>query len=154
MTEKDTEPRAVGSAAELLRDVTLDITGVTFYQVSAELRDSVSGEDPEVGTIVPTYALKTLVEGDHVGVRLHVHLEAEIGVADVDAAVAYKTPYPVSMTEAVKLEFANEVGVMALVPYLREAISTITQKVFGEAVLMPVFQRGELWFSEEEAVSE
>ncbi len=47
--------------------------------------------------------------------------------------------------------FANEVAVMTIYPYLREAIATITAKVFGEPVHIPIVQRGEIAVEVEEA---
>ena len=42
--------------------------------------------------------------------------------------------------------YANEVAVMALVPYARQAVADVTLRVFEASVLMPSFQRGELRF--------
>lgn len=44
------------------------------------------------------------------------------------------------------LAFGNEVAVMTLFPYFREAISGITAKVFGNPLLVPVVPRGEIGF--------
>jgi hypothetical protein len=42
--------------------------------------------------------------------------------------------------------FANEVAVMTLFPYLREGIASISSKVFGSPITLPVAQRGQLGF--------
>lgn len=40
--------------------------------------------------------------------------------------------------------FTNEVAIMLLIPYLREAISSVTARVLGEAVQLPLVSRGEI----------
>ncbi|MFH5879101.1 hypothetical protein [Arthrobacter sp. NA-172] len=42
--------------------------------------------------------------------------------------------------------FAKEVAVITLFPYLREALATITPKVFGTPITLPVAQRGQIGF--------
>jgi hypothetical protein len=44
-------------------------------------------------------------------------------------------------------EFGGKVAVMALIPFAREAIATITAKVFTDPVLMPIFSADQLRFS-------
>jgi len=43
-------------------------------------------------------------------------------------------------------EFVNGVALMHLIPYTRQLIADMTQRVFGNALLMPILQRGELQF--------
>lgn len=38
--------------------------------------------------------------------------------------------------------FCNEVAIMTVFPYLREGMSSITTRVFGEAIYLPVAERG------------
>lgn len=56
--------------------------------------------------------------------------------------------------EDVALEFANLVGVMAVLPYLREAVHRITDQVFGSRVLVPMIRAGELRFTDNEKVDD
>jgi preprotein translocase subunit SecB len=44
-------------------------------------------------------------------------------------------------------EFGGKVAVMALIPFAREAIATVTSRVFLDPVLMPIFTTGQLHFS-------
>lgn len=150
MTESANETRVVTSIEELVRDVTVELLGITFYKVSAELSSELDSDDPVVEDLTPTYGLKLLAEGTEIGVRLSLHLEGSIGTVEIDAAVNYVTPFPVAIPEAIRLEFANEVGIMALLPFVRETVWSITQRVFGSAVVMPLIQRGELSFTQQE----
>lgn len=150
MTEN--APRVVESAGELLRDVTIKIDGVNWFKVNAELDEEQHGDSLDFESISPSYALRLRAEGSEIGTRLDVHLSTNIGRLDVDVAINYAAPYPVALTQEAQLEFANEVAIMALIPYVRECIASLSARVFGETILMPILQRGELHFSEENNV--
>lgn len=144
--EIQVSPVKVGSALELLQ-LGIEIEGVTFYSLSASLSEDIEGEVPAPEDIVPTYGLKTSFGSKSVGIRLVTRVMSSVGTIEVDVAVTYRITVPVSLDEEVVLEFANEVGVMALLPYVREAISTLSARVFGNAVLMPILMRGDLVFN-------
>lgn len=148
--------RSVSSASELLQ-VGVSIEGITYYQLQAELYElSDEGQTAlQASTeITPSYALKLRHEGNELDVRLATTLEVGIGKVVVDAIVNYVTAEPVVMSEEVRLEFANEVGIMALLPFVRQAIADLSQRVFGQVVLMPVLKRGDLSFSPADGRSE
>lgn len=86
-------------------------------------------------------------------VRLKVEIVAGFGDVTAEASAEYRRAgFPVEdLTDAVLLEYANNVAVMALLPYLRQAIADMTQRVFGSPLLMPVLQRGAVSFSIAEA---
>lgn len=145
-------PPIISSLKELVQDVTVNLVGITYYKVSAELEDGVDADNPNVGEMVPTYGLKLLSKGNEIGVRISLMLAGDIGHVAVDLAANYQTPMAVVLPEPVRLEFANEVGIMALIPYLRETVWSLSQRVFGQAIVMPVIQRGGLAFTADEAV--
>lgn len=43
-------------------------------------------------------------------------------------------------------EFVNNVAIMHILPYARQSIADLTQRVFSAPLLMPIMQRGELQF--------
>lgn len=147
MTESGSA-RVVGSAAELLQDVGLNIEGVHFYLLSAEVHEVAADEDAPtpVDEIQPRYGLKIRHEGAEIGIRVSVVLELGVGVIKVDASVNYVANEVVAMTEATRLDFANNVGLMAVLPYIRQAVADLSQRVFDDVVLMPIVQRGEVSF--------
>ena len=51
------------------------------------------------------------------------------------------------LTEELALEYANHVGFMAVVPFIRQAIADLSQRVFGQTLLMPIIRRGDVWFT-------
>ena len=70
----------------------------------------------------------------------------QILVCDSSAQVAgeYQLLNGITPSRRALQLFANEVGVMTVMPYLREAISTITTKVFGAPIHLPLAERGEI----------
>ena len=151
VTIEPTSAPFISSLEELVQEVTVSLVGITYYKVSAELADDVDADDPSTGEMVPTYGLKLLSEGNEIGVRLSLVLAGDIGQITVDLAANYETPFAVSLADPVRLDFANEVGIMALIPYVRETVWSLSQRVFGKAIVMPVIQRGGLSFSIDEA---
>lgn len=145
------EPRRVGSAAEIL-DAGVEIESVQFFNLHAEVNEDAAppNEEQEVS---PTYGLKLRHEGNELGIRVSISIDVGAAKIIADAAVNYVTSEVLAMEEATFLDFANNVGVMALLPYLRQAIADLSQRVIGEVILMPIIPRGGLTFSREDAVS-
>ena len=143
-------PRTITSAAELL-EFGVELEGVQFFRLQAEIVEDVApaAEPPE--EIAPVYGLKIRHEGTELGIRVSVTLDLATAKIVVDGAVNYTTALEVQMDEEAALDFANNVGVMAILPYLRQAIADLSQRVTGEIVLMPVIPRGGLVFSRDDA---
>lgn len=146
-------PRKVESVADILEvGVTLD--GVQFFNLQATINE----EDPPAGevptSVAPLYGLKLRHEGNELGMRVSIEIDTASARILVDASVNYTTAEPIEIDEATFLDFANNVGVMALLPYLRQAIADLSQRVLGEVILMPVIPRGGLTFSREGAMQE
>jgi len=139
------KPRVITSAAELISDIGVTIQSINFFNLTAELNEEEAATRAE--EISPSYGLRVRTEGNELSVRLATTLEVGLGKIIVDAAVTYTLDADAEYSEEVRLEFANEVGIMALLPYVRQAIADLSQRVFGEIVLMPVMPRGSLWFS-------
>ena len=146
-----TAERIVGSAAELVNEVGVELQGIQYFTLSATV-DEGSGVPIGISDEVqPTYGLRVKVEGRELGVRLSVNLEWPAGQIIVDAAATYMTDEDVTVPPDTILDFANNVGIMALLPYLRQSVTDLSQKVFGESLLMPMVKRGELTFTHDDA---
>lgn len=80
---------------------------------------------------------------------------ALLGEMRVVARAEYHVPVEKAelLARPVTMEFANHVAVMVLVPYLREALSDLSLRVFDQRIVMPMFKRGELWFDGEPQAS-
>ena len=129
----------------------LRLTGVTFYKVAAELDESqrvddiaskVESEDFDVN-----HGMRIRHEDNELGIRVRTEILTSVGSVIVDAAAEYESDEPLPITRELAFEFANEVGVMVVLPYIREAITTISLKVLGAPLLMPIIQRGQMSFS-------
>lgn len=79
------------------------------------------------------------------GFRLVGEISTEFGEVKATVAVSY-TYEGAKPSRRTFLAFGNEVAVMTLFPYFREGVGTISGKVFGEPILLPVVPRGELGF--------
>ncbi|TGD29718.1 hypothetical protein EB835_15780 [Brevibacterium sp. S22] len=68
--------------------------------------------------------------------------QAPAGEAVVSVAGEYVIEDGIAPSSRVIKQFVNEVAVMAVLPYLREGIATITAKVFGTPLNLPIISRG------------
>lgn len=87
--------------------------------------------------------MQTRVDDGEVGVRVDLHVQTPLGDIRVVAAADYLNEGPNPSPE-VEQRFATEVGAMAVFPYLRQAVSDLSQRVFGRALLMPLIKREDL----------
>lgn len=97
-------------------------------------------EDPDL-----EMQLQHRLDDESFGIRMVGSLKSEFGEVDATVAAVYDYEGAQPDLRAI-LAFANEVAVMTLFPYFREAMGTITAKVFGEPILIPVLTRGEIGF--------
>lgn len=129
----------------------LNLVDVVFFQVGAtrlerEIEDDDNG--PEPGTFNTNWGLKTRHDGREFGVRIRAELETEFGEIVVDVAAEYEATDAFDLPEReVITEYVNNISLMQLFPYVRETVTTLGAKVFGEALVMPTFQRGEIEFT-------
>lgn len=52
-----------------------------------------------------------------------------------------------AIDQSTMLAFINEVAMMVLLPYLREATADLSRRVFGSALLLPLIKRGDIEFT-------
>ena len=141
------EPVSVSSAKQLLQEVGVQIDGIMFFKVSAEIDADFAGVAPEDLSPEPSYLMRVRHKDARISVRLQTEVKTVIGRVEVDAAINYLANQPVVPTREALTDFSNNVGVMALLPYIREAVSSMSQRVFGQTLLMPVIQLGQLTFA-------
>lgn len=136
--------RDVNSAEDFVA-VGFDLDHIQFFKLNAEMDESASPDDA-LDEPDPSYSLKFFSEGELLGVRIATSVNLGVGTAIVDVAAHYRVHEPVNISEEGLLDFANRIAVLALVPYIRQAVADLTQRVFGSAALMPVIRQGELTF--------
>ncbi|MFD1210975.1 hypothetical protein ACFQ36_02830 [Arthrobacter sp. GCM10027362] len=132
---------------------------VTFLEISAKRahQDMHHSEFTSRGEydVAPEY---TLMLGRHdsedlFSVRLKTEIVTDPGRVFVDAVAEYslseiKTS---QVSEELLLEFANNVSIMTLLPYIRHAIADMSQRVFLNVLTMPIYRRGDITFSPADA---
>lgn len=78
------------------------------------------------------------------GVRLNVDALFPEGEASAAVAAEYELLDGAAFSSRALQLFTNEVAVMTIYPYLREAVATITGKVLGVPAHLPLIQRGDI----------
>lgn len=126
----------------------VDLDSLTFVDLSA--RRELDGAISVDGDIEPRYTLKAERSDDLQRFRLVLTIEISVAAGDIVASVCAEHTVRGEPSEApsqrLVVEYANEVGIMAMIPYLRQAIADLTQRVFGSVLLMPVLARGAISF--------
>lgn len=146
MAEPSEELLALHSATKL--------QDINYLRLHVEQKPG-SGAEPPRGSAYPTYQLgvEPRDEGEF-RIRLRVMVDLPAGMIDVEAAAEYvASDYDGEISGPLMVEYANEVGIMVLLPYLRQAIADLTQRVFNASLIMPIFSRGEVSFDPANAVS-
>lgn len=64
----------------------------------------------------------------------------------VDAAAMYASEVPLEVSDEVLVDFGDNVAIMTLFPYMRQAVTDLGQRL-GEQVVLPVLPRGVLSFT-------
>lgn len=129
------------------------LKAITYLRLHSERIETFVVPD-ELPPIDPTYQLRfdTADDGEF---RLRVTIEIETPHASilVEAAAEYvASEYSGELTPDLLVEYTNQIGTMTLLPYLRQAVADLTQRVFGEPLLMPVMERGAIVFDASEAI--
>lgn len=135
--------------SEALRAVVPDVelTELFFAELSARRR--LDGSMPEQGSGEPRYTLQAQAGEDG---RFRLILSTDLLLAEGEIRVSVLAEYALAessasaLTRRLIVEYANEVGVMTMLPYLRQGIADLTQRVLGATLLMPVMPRGALTF--------
>lgn len=136
---------------DLVNDECVTLETIRFRELGARR----VGAEP-LDTVTPEFSLGIDRHSEDES-RFRLRLRCEVHIADgswiicepeADYLVTDESRLP--LTHTLILEYANEVAVMALIPYLRQGISDISQRVFGTPLVMPVMARGAIHFEMDE----
>jgi len=133
---------------QLLASVKL--LGVEVPRLLAEQNGAGFDDDDPNPQIEPLHGLNLTLRDDHAGfrVRFNTDIDVAIGRVGCDVLAEYELSeflIDAGSTEAMA-EFVNGVALMHVLPYTRQHIADVTQRVFGTPLLMPIVQRGEITF--------
>jgi len=112
---------------------------------------AVSDEMPEQVQVQPNYVLSTMAapaEGRFL-IRLAMNVELPVGFVSCDVGAEYQISksLDIDLDNRLLVDFANEVGIAVLLPFIRQAVADLSQRVFGSPLLMPIMAPGALHFS-------
>lgn len=117
------------------------LKSIDYYEVSARRFETDSAAE-ESGNVSIDLAVRS--DESEFGIRLTGTADFPLGQATVSVAGEYEAEAGFVVDERTVRHFANEVGVMTVLPYLREGVATITAKVFDSPVQLPIIPRGEI----------
>lgn len=118
-----------------------DLDGIHFHELSCHLSSPVP-DDENPGKADVVIDVDTRTGENDFGVRAILGLDTARGKLKVQAAAEYVLQSgDVPDRDTIEL-FASEVSMMALFPYLREAVQDLSTKVFGDTITLPVVPRG------------
>lgn len=132
-----------------------DLIDVSYYELSAKQNDDSAHDAPEGDTQLHlaqemSYGTRDDDQGFRVQIRTTIDAPDQGKVViGVSAAWQYGGGSASAISRATMLDFVNNVAVMVLFPYIREATSDLTRRVFGSALVLPMVQRGQIGFTEE-----
>lgn len=137
---------------ELIASSTL--TSIEVHELSARRHES-PDEALEADKADAQISIQHRLDGESFGIRMVCEVKLRVGEVRVMTSGEYALTGGFVPTQRDIQLFGNEVAVMTVFPYLRENVSDITSRVFGNPLLLPIAERGQLAFEVEElAVAE
>lgn len=132
---------AISSAKELLEHG--ELVDVRFLSLSADLLDEprpdFEDDDVEQSIQVQYGNGESVIE-----VRSEATVRTRVADYRVVAATQFRINDGIEFTEEAVAEFAEKVGAMAVYPYLREAVSSLTLRLREAPVTMPLMRQARL----------
>lgn len=119
------------------------LSSIEYYEMAARRYEAPSEEDAsDQGQL--TIGVQQRRDDDSFGVRLNARIVVSVGEAEVSVAGEYALTDSSTLTPRALQLFASEVAVMTVFPYLREAMASLTGRVFHQPLHLPMVSRGEI----------
>ena len=140
------------SIDEMLETAQLQLAAIRFDHLSIDLKDNapqagIDREDSESTPIEIDCKLGTRQEGKEFGARFEFHFKAAQWQAIIAVITDYAGPEEFVLAPEASADFASKVALMAAIPFVREALSDLTTRVTGTAVLLPLIRPGQITFA-------
>lgn len=125
------------AAAELL--------DVTTFELGATRVRAANGDEP--GPVEPRHEVDCETREDGGAMRVLVSTSFDVeNVGSINSVQAIEYAFDGVDLHEVEIQviedFVNNVALMAVLPFVREAVAEITRRVFGASLLMPIVPRG------------
>lgn len=136
-----------------------ELIEVLLFELSAKrIEDFEGSKVSERIEVTPIYNLITASTDDQMGFQLRIttKLTLDVGEISCDIASRYKLKEKIQeeLDNELLVEYANEVALMTLIPFIRQHIADISQRVLGFPLLMPVMQRGQIKFAPNKEIAQ
>lgn len=120
----------------------LDFAGVEFYAIEGRRKETASAEDEDGwdADVRMDRAYRTVDHG--VDYRCQVIVSFPRGEVTVDAAALFRSEQPIDFNRDVVGEFGTSVAIMALYPYIRQAVDDLGSRL-GFHTQLPLLRRGQ-----------
>lgn len=142
----------LASVDEMLTTAQLQLADIRFDHLSIDLMDDAPQADTNLEDSEPTpieinCTLRTRLKGKHFGTRFEFQIKAPQWKAIISVITDYEGCQEFELSPEAPANFASKVAFMAAFPFVREALSDLTSRVTGTAVLLPLVRQGEIVFT-------
>ena len=127
----------------------VDVRILTFSGKMVERRDDLEEDDVEQDLQAMVGQRPGIIE-----VRVHATIRVRSAEYSVEAATQLHHDPDLEVSEDLAREFAEKVGVMALYPYVREAVQSACTRLRQRVVVLPLLRAGELLLTQKDVDSE
>lgn len=124
----------------------LNLEAIRFFGLSAEVNEQQS-EEKSSDAVDTAFGARIRMDKKSFGVRLRAELNAHEGRIVVDVAAEYVSEHEFEVPIGIAFEYVNEVAVMQLLPFVREAALNLSVKVLDTKIVLPVTERGYIAFA-------
>ncbi|MEO7016210.1 MAG: hypothetical protein ABI130_11040 [Leifsonia sp.] len=132
-------------------DVLNDVDLIGIGQIELGATRGLGGPASEQPEAEPSYRLTVTGRDDDRAFRIGLRADIKVGTgsitSEIEAEYEFRELCFSAVSEQSRIDFANDVAIMAILPFTRQSIADITVRVFGAPLLMPIVKRGELSFS-------
>ncbi|GAA1993358.1 SecB-like chaperone SecBL [Isoptericola halotolerans] len=140
--EADSALRRIEDVRELLE--LADLTQIVTYALSAK---RVQNQIETMDDAEQELQAQTRYDGKHLEARFALRFHAPNVDYFADIGGIFETPETVELADNVVPEFLSKIGVMAVFPYLREAVSGLGARLGAQVPVIGLLRLGDITFS-------
>jgi hypothetical protein len=141
--QKSAEPRIIDDIVDLVR--LSDLVDVTLLRVAGERHEGSDVPEPSESMQVLQHA-----DQEHIEVRCQMEVVTAEGRYVADVGSTYDFSEPLQVDRAVLEEFTGRVAVMAVYPFVREAIHQTAARLRLPAPLLGLLRQGQVELTRED----
>lgn len=140
--EEGSTPRCIEDVRELLE--LADLTRIVTYALSAH---RVQNQIESMEDATQELQAQTRFDGRHLEARFVLRFQAPNVDYVADIGGIFETRETVELGHEVIVDFLSKIGVMAVFPYLREAVSGLGARLGAQVPVIGLLRLGDITFS-------